>query len=93
MATVAKLLSFASGFALTGYKGDPLNLAATSIAINLSLAPLIAVIALRRGRSWIVWAALGVCLGMWALVTLLIFIPKRNQKPPASPSFTTSHAA
>ena len=51
MVIVATLLSLASGFALMGYRETPANLIATSVAVDLSLAPLTAIIASRRGRS------------------------------------------
>ena len=50
MTTLATLLSITSGFALLGYREPPANLIATSIVIDLSLAPLTAIIASRRGR-------------------------------------------
>ena len=51
MTIIARILSLASGFALMGYAGPPENLIATSIIINLSLAPLTAIVAMRRTRS------------------------------------------
>src|SRR5437870_2398744 len=59
MDKAATILSWTSGFALMGYRGGALNLLATSIAMNLSLAPLIGIIASRRGRSGLRWAAAG----------------------------------
>jgi hypothetical protein len=66
-----------------GFKESPLNLLATSIIINVSLAPLTAVIASRRGRSPLVWGLIGLCFGMWALAaTLLLMTPPKVPPPP-----------
>jgi hypothetical protein len=82
MATLANVLSFTSGFALMGFRETPANLIATSIAIDLALAPLTAVVASRRGRSTIGWAVAGVLLGAWALAAVMI-MPAANR--PATP--------
>ncbi|MGD0076976.1 MAG: hypothetical protein ABSD31_22020 [Candidatus Binataceae bacterium] len=79
MQTLATIMSFASGFALTGYNGGAVNLLATSIIINLSLAPLTAVAAYRRGRSGLAWGIIGLALGMWALAWVLIFLTPRSR--------------
>jgi hypothetical protein len=90
--TWATAMALASGFALTGHKEPPVVLLATSIAINLALAPLTAVIAARRGRSVTVWAVLGLCFGVWALGFSLLLLGARaksaddanpDQYPPA----------
>jgi hypothetical protein len=80
MATLANVLSFASGFALMGFRETPANLIATSIIIDLALAPLTAVVASRRGRSWIRWTVAGVLLGAWALAVVMI-IPASRPAP------------
>lgn len=95
MTTIAILLSITSGFALLGYREPPANLLATSIVIDLSLAPLTAIIASRRGRSAARWAIAGLALGAWALGAVLILpesrpAPPRPQPPPLPP---TSDAA
>ena len=81
MTTLAILLSLTSGFALLGYREPPANLIATSIVIDLSLAPLTAIIASRRGRSATRWAIVGLALGAWALAAVLI-LPESRPAPP-----------
>jgi len=95
MTIIARLLSIASGFALMGYREPPVNLIATSIAVNLALAPLTAIIALRRGRSAILWTLAGLALGAWALAAVLIIRPNRPARPrPDAPDYPpTSRAA
>ncbi len=83
MTIIASLLSIASGFALMGYHEPPANLIATSIVIDLALAPLIAIIASRHGRSAIRWTVAGLVLGAWALAAVLI-IPRRRPAPSRS---------
>ena len=95
MTTLATLLSITSGFALLGYREPPANLIATSIVIDLSLAPLTAIIASRRGRSAARWAIFGLAFGAWALAAVLILpesrpAPARPQTPTHPP---TSDAA
>jgi len=72
-------MAVASGFVLMGYDGGPANLLATSIAINLTLAPLIGVIASRRGHSGLRWIVIGLGFGMWALAVALIFLSPRDR--------------
>ncbi len=85
METAATIVSLASGFALTGYRGGALNLLATSLVINAALGPLTAVVASRRGRSTLVWTVLGLSLGMWALAAALMLPPLRD-RPGRGPS-------
>lgn len=95
MTIIASLLSIASGFALMGYREPPANLIATSIVIDLALAPLIAIIASRRGRSALRWTVAGLVLGAWALAAVLI-IPRSRPAPsrPDTPRYPpTSDAA
>jgi hypothetical protein len=95
MTTIAILLSITSGFALLGYREPPANLIATSIVIDLSLAPLTAIIASRRGRSSLLWAIAGLALGAWALAAVLL-LPESRPAPPRPPASTlppTSDAA
>ncbi len=85
--TWATALGLASGFGLMRYQESSLNLLVTSAVINATLAPLTAVIASRRGRSPLVWGAIGLGFGMWALAaTLLLMAPPKgsapNQVPP-----------
>lgn len=95
MDTLAIILSYASGFALMRYHEAPAELIATSIVINLALAPLIAVIASRRGRSVLGWAVLGLGFGMWALGAILLMGPHGSGpgKSPTPHLPPTSHAA
>jgi len=81
--TWATAMGLASGFGLMGFKESPLNLLATSIVINLSLAPLTAVVASRRGRSPAVWGAVGLCFGMWALAGALLLMAPQKTPPPS----------
>lgn len=81
MTTIAILLSITSGFALLGYREPPANLIATSIVIDLSLAPLTAIIASRRGRSSLRWTLAGLAFGAWALAAVLI-LPDSHPTPP-----------
>jgi peptidoglycan/LPS O-acetylase OafA/YrhL len=93
MITVASLLSIASGFALMGYHEPPTNLIATSIIVDLALAPLTAIIAARRGRSPIRWTIAGLALGAWALAAVMV-IPPPAPPPPDAPDYPpTSRAA
>ena len=95
MSAIASILSIASGFALMGSSEPPANLIATSIAIDLALAPLTAIIASRRGRSALRWTIAGLALGAWALAAVLIIRPSRPAPPrPDAPQYPpTSHAA
>ncbi len=85
MQTFATIMAFASGFALTGYHGGAADLLASSIAVDVVLAPLTAAIASRRGRSGLFWGAIGLGFGMWALATALIFLAPKTQSG-SSPS-------
>ena len=92
MSIAANILSVASGFALMGYRLPPATILATSIVVNLALAPLTAVIASRRGRSVLAWTLAGLSLGMWALAVVLILPASGgSQEPPSYPP--TSDAA
>ena len=95
MTTLATLLSITSGFALIGYREPPANLIATSVVIDLSLAPLTAIIASRRGRSTARWVIAGLAFGAWALVAVLIMPDSRPAPPrPQAPTHPpTSDAA
>jgi riboflavin transporter FmnP len=95
MTILANLLSITSGFALTGYAGPMANLIATSIIVDLALAPLTAIVAARRGRSTTRWAIAGVALGAWALAAVMILPAYRPPSArPSAPQFPpTSDAA
>ena len=89
MDTLATILSITSGFFLMGYRLPSATIVGTSIAINLALAPLTAVIASRRGRNVRRWILGGLAFGMWSLATILILpAPNRKGSPrPEPPSF------
>jgi hypothetical protein len=87
MELIATLASIASGFILMRYDGSPATVLATSVAINLALAPLTAVIAARRDRSGVRWLALGLAFGMWALAASLL-IGARCAPAPSRPHGT-----
>jgi hypothetical protein len=89
MATLANILSITSGLVLMGYQMPPATLLATSIVVNLALAPLTAVIAARRGRSAAAWTVAGLGFGMWALAAVLLMRPIVRPPPahPDSPDF------
>ena len=92
MSTAANILSVTSGFALLGYRLPPATILATSIVVDLALAPLTAVIASRRGRSALRWTIAGLTLGMWALAVVLVLpASNRSHEPPSFPP--TSDAA
>lgn len=95
METLAAVLSLTSGFVLMRYRGGPAEVIATSLLIDVALAPLTATIAARRGRSAWLWAVLGLGLGMWALAAALLMRPLRTGGAPRSsaPPPTTSDAA
>jgi len=95
MSIIASLLSIASGFALMGYREPTANLIATSIVIDLSLAPLTAIIASRHGRSALRWTVAGLALGAWALAAVMLIPPSRPAPPrPDAPQYPpTSDAA
>jgi hypothetical protein len=92
METLASIMSLTSGFALMGYQLPPATIFATSIVVDLSLAPLTAIIASRRGRSAMAWSVAGFALGMWALAAVLLLpAPNRPRSDPPYPP--TSDAA
>lgn len=79
METWATMAGLASGFALMGYKEPPLDLLITSLAINITLAPLTAVVASRRSRSTTAWILLGLAFGVWALAASLLLASWRGR--------------
>ncbi len=93
MNSFANIMAVASGFFLMGYKGPPANLLMTSIAINLALAPMTGVIAMRRHRSVLLWVLIGLALGAWALVAILILPSNVDAPPPPTNYPPTSDAA
>lgn len=96
MHTLATILSLTSGFFLMGNRLPSETIVATSIVVDLALAPLTAVIASRRGRRASIWAFAGGPFGMWTLATVLLMPAVSTEhvarpEPPAYPP--TSHAA
>ncbi len=91
MQTIATIISYASGFALMRPHESAMNLLATSLAIDASLAPLTAIVANRRGRATRLWAIIGFLFGLWAFITVLLI---GKPKPPTTEEFPpTSDAA
>ncbi len=95
METLATVLAWSSGFALMGYHASAVNLLATSLAIDASLAPLTATIASRRGRPAWIWALLGFVFGTWALAAILLVkrADPESNRPPSQPFPPPSDAA
>ena len=96
MEALAAIMSYASGFALMRYQGSAADTFATSLAVNLVLAPLTALIARRRGRSTPLWIAMGLAFGVWALAAVLLMGATRERPMPRTPDRQmppTSHAA
>ena len=94
MSSIANIMALASGFVLMGYRGQPANLLATSIVVNLALAPMTAVIASRRNRSVVRWTIGGLALGAWALAAVLILPTGVAASNPPTPKYPpTSDAA
>jgi hypothetical protein len=85
MQTIATIIAYASGFALMGYHENTVTLLATSLAVDASLAPLTAIVAMRRGRPFIFWALIGFLFGLWAFILVLI-VGKRSDITDAPPS-------
>ena len=93
MEMLAIFLSVTSGFALMGYRLPPATIFATSVVVDLALAPLTGVIASRRGRSTTGWTIAGLALGMWALAAVLL-MPASNRSRSEPPDYPpTSDAA
>jgi hypothetical protein len=96
MGIIATIVGYASGFALMRLHQPPIDLLATSLLVDATLAPLTAIIAARRGRSAMRWTMIGFALGMWALAYVLIVNPRPPEEParPENPSVPpTSDAA
>ena len=84
MQTFATILAYASGFALMRYHASSANLLATSLAVDASLAPLTAIVAMRRGRPARMWAVVGFFFGLWAFIAVLL-IGKAKAPGPRQP--------
>ena len=94
MQTVAIIVAYASGFGLMHYRESAATLLATSLAVDASLAPLTAIVAMRRGRATIMWAVAGFIFGLWAFIAVLVIgkpKPAGSRLPDGFPS--TSDAA
>jgi hypothetical protein len=85
MQTIATIVAYASGFALMGYHESAATLLATSLAVDASLAPLTAIVAMKRGRPLILWALIGFVFGLWAFILVLI-VGKREDAVASLPS-------
>ncbi|MGH7949026.1 MAG: hypothetical protein ACREQF_07370 [Candidatus Binataceae bacterium] len=81
MDTLATILSISSGFILMGHAGPPATVIATSLFVNVALAPLTAVISSRRDRSAALWFAIGLGFGMWALAAALLMGARARHRP------------
>lgn len=84
MHTIATIVAYASGFALMRYHESAANLLATSLAVDASLAPLTAIVAMRRGRPAMLWALAGFLFGLWAFI-LVLLIGKSKPSGPRQP--------
>jgi hypothetical protein len=83
--TIATIVAYASGFALMRPHESAANLLATSLAVDASLAPLTAIVAMRRGRATGLWAIVGFLFGLWAFIAVLL-IGKPKSSMPREPS-------
>ncbi len=91
MQTLATIVAYTSGFALMRSHESAMNLLATSLAVDASLAPLTAIVANRRGRATRLWAIIGFLFGLWAFIVVLLI---GKPKPPTTDVFPpTSDAA
>jgi hypothetical protein len=72
MQTFATIVAYASGFGLMRYHESALDLLVTSLAVDASLAPLTAIVAMRRGRAVIMWTLVGFLFGLWAFIAVLL---------------------
>jgi hypothetical protein len=83
MTIIATILGITSGFILAGTHRAPLNMLATSLVIDASLAPLTALIAARRGRSVVRWAVVGFLFGVWAFAWVMLWGERRPDQAPS----------
>jgi hypothetical protein len=92
---LAEIVSFLSGFALTGYQGSAADLLVTALAVDACLAPVTTSLAARRGRSAIAWSLIGFVFGLWALIAALLLRTTRviDHGSPPSGFPPTSDAA
>ena len=94
MQTIATIVAYASGFALMRPHESAANLLATSLAVDASLAPLTAIVAMRRGRATKLWAIVGFLFGLWAFIVVLLIGRPKPSSPAQSGEFPpTSDAA
>lgn len=94
METIATIVAYASGFALAHYQESAPTLLVTSLAVDASLAPLTAIVAMRRGRSTKLWAVAGFLFGLWAFIVVLLIGKPRVATPRRPEEFPpTSDAA
>ena len=83
MQTIATIVAYASGFALMHSHESAVNLLATSLAVDASLAPLTAIVAMRRGRGVKLWTVVGFLFGLWAFIVVLLLGKPRPADPRA----------
>jgi len=92
--TIATIVAYASGFGLMRYHESAANLLATSLAVDASLAPLTAIVAMRRGRPAMLWAIVGFLFGLWAFIAVLLLGRPKPSNPRQPSEFPpTSDAA
>ncbi len=76
------------------YHNSAANLLATSLAVDASLAPLTAIVAMRRGRPAMLWAIVGFLFGLWAFIAVLLLGRPKPSSPRQPSEFPpTSDAA
>lgn len=76
------------------YHESAANLLATSLAVDASLAPLTAIVAMRRGRPAMLWAIVGFLFGLWAFIAVLLLGRPKPSNPRQPSEFPpTSDAA
>lgn len=91
MQLLATILGAASGFLIMGYHDQALEIIATSLVVDASLAPLTGVIAAHRGWSPARWSIIGFPFGVWALGLVLLLRATRRER--SAPPFPPSDAA
>lgn len=82
--TLALVLSVTSGFVLLGYHLDAASMVATSLIVDLALAPVTAIVAYQHKRPVLAWTLAGLAFGAWALATILILVRLRRAPDSAS---------
>lgn len=78
-ATLAHVIAITSGFALLGAHLTATTTLATALIVDLSLAPVTAIVAYHHKRGSWRWAAAGLLFGAWTLAALLILVRMRRE--------------